>query len=44
MADAVARRRYAGDRSTVAVNQRAQEASGAHHEHYGAESKAGEAA
>ena len=41
MADAVARRRYAGDYRLVAVKQRTQEASGAHPERVGAKDRAG---
>ena len=43
MADAVARLRYAGDRSSVAVKQRVQKGSASHHEHARAEIKAGAA-
>jgi len=40
MADAAARRRYAGDRSPVAIKQTAQEDSGAHPDHAGAKNGA----
>ena len=40
MADAVARRCYAGDMSMVAVNQKAQEASGGHPERVEAKNRA----
>ena len=40
MADAAAQRRYAGDRSPVAIKQTAQEDSGAHPDHAGAKNEA----
>ena len=40
MADAAAQRRYASDRSPIAIKQMAQEDSGAHPDHAGAKNEA----
>ena len=43
MADAVARRHYAGETKPKSVKQKAREGLAAHHEHVGAKSETGEA-